>query len=90
MPLSVHLYSSSFCGACTQTRSVLEQVQPFVRDRVDFSESNVASSPDDAERANIVATPTVVVRDESGMELARASGVPTADQVLGLLARHLA
>lgn len=89
MPLSVHLYSSSFCGACTQTRSVLDQVQPFVSDRVDFSESNVASSPDDAERANIVATPTVVVRDESGTELARASGVPTADQVLGLLARHL-
>jgi protein-disulfide isomerase len=49
----------------------------------------VASSPDDAERASIVATPTVVVRDESGTELARASGVPTADQVLTLLARHL-
>ncbi|MDN4642092.1 thioredoxin domain-containing protein [Agreia sp. PsM10] len=89
MALSVHLYSSSFCGACTQTRSVLDQVQPFVRDRVDFSESNVASSPDDAERASIIATPTVVVRDESGAELARASGVPTADQVLTLLARHL-
>ncbi|SMQ71471.1 thioredoxin domain-containing protein [Agreia sp. VKM Ac-1783] len=89
MPLSVHLYSSSFCGACTQTRDVLERVKPFVRDRVDFSESNVASSPDDAERASIIATPTVVVRDESGTELARASGVPTADQVLTLLARHL-
>jgi thiol-disulfide isomerase/thioredoxin len=89
MALSVHLYSSSFCGACTQTRSVLDQVQPLVRDRVDFSESNVASSPDDAERASIIATPTVVVRDESGAELARASGVPTADQVLTLLARHL-
>jgi thiol-disulfide isomerase/thioredoxin len=89
MPLSVHLYSSSFCGACTQTRRVLDQVQPFVRDRVEFGESNVASSPDDAERAGIVATPTVVVRDRFGTELARASGVPTADQVLGLLARHL-
>jgi thiol-disulfide isomerase/thioredoxin len=89
MPLSVHLYSSSFCGACTQTRSILEQVQPLVGERVEFSESNVASSPDDAERASIVATPTVVVRDESGTELARASGVPTADQVLTLLARHL-
>ncbi|WP_374946391.1 thioredoxin family protein [Agreia sp.] len=89
MPLSVQLYTSSFCGACTQTRRVLERVQPFVRDRVEFSESNVAASPDDAERAGIVATPTVVVRDESGTELARASGVPTVDQVLALLARHL-
>jgi thiol-disulfide isomerase/thioredoxin len=89
MSLSVHLYSSSFCGACTQTRRVLDQVKPFVRDRVDFGESNVASSPEDAELAGIVATPTVVVRDDFGTELARASGVPTADQVLGLIARHL-
>jgi thiol-disulfide isomerase/thioredoxin len=89
MPLSVHLYTSSFCGACTQTRRVLDRVQPLLRERVAFSESNVASSPDDAERAGIVATPTVVVRDESGTELARASGVPTVDQLLGLLARHL-
>jgi thioredoxin-like negative regulator of GroEL len=89
MALTVHLYSSSFCGACTQARQVLSSVEPLLGDRVAWSESNVASSPDQAERDGIVSTPTVVLRD-GDRELARASGVPTADQVIGLLARHLA
>jgi thioredoxin-like negative regulator of GroEL len=89
MALTVHLYSSSFCGACTRVRQVLSSVEALLGDRVAWSESNVASSPDQAERDGIVSTPTVVLRD-GDRELARASGVPTADQVIGLLARHLA
>lgn len=83
------LYSSSFCGACARTRSVLEDVTTLVPDRAVLREVNVAAAPDESERRAIVATPTTVLTLPDGTELARAAGVPTAPQVLTLLARHL-
>jgi thioredoxin-like negative regulator of GroEL len=87
--LEVTLFSSSFCGACTQTKHVLDEVLPLLGGRVGLSEINVASDPDAAESFEIIATPTVVLTDANGVELARASGVPSANQVLATLARHL-
>lgn len=83
------LYSSSFCAACARTRSVLEDVATLVPDRAVLREVNVAAAPDESERREITATPTTVLTSADGTELARASGVPTAPQVLTLLARHL-
>jgi thiol-disulfide isomerase/thioredoxin len=88
-PLVLTLYSSSFCGACARTRSVLEDVAGLVPDRAVLREVNVAVAPDESEQRAIVATPTTVLSRADGTELARASGVPTAPQVLTLLARHL-
>lgn len=87
--LVLTLYSSSFCGACARTRRVLEDVAGLVPDRTALREVNVAAAPDESERRSIVATPTTVLTRADGTELARASGVPTAPQVLTLLARHL-
>jgi thiol-disulfide isomerase/thioredoxin len=88
-PLVLTLYSSSFCGACARTRAVLGDAAGLVGDRVVLREVNVAADPDESERRGIVATPTTVLTSEAGEELARAAGVPTAPQVLTLLARHL-
>jgi thioredoxin-like negative regulator of GroEL len=88
-PLVLTLYSSSFCGACARTRSVLEDVTTLVPGRTVLREVNVAAAPDESERREIVATPTTVLTRADGTELARAAGVPTAPQVLTLLARHL-
>ena len=83
------LYSSSFCGACARARSVLEDVATLVPDRAVLREVNVAAAPEESERRGIVATPTTVLTRADGTELARAAGVPTAPQVLTLLARNL-
>jgi thioredoxin-like negative regulator of GroEL len=88
-PLVLTLYSSSFCGACAQTRRTLADAAGLLDDRVRLREVNVAVEPDESERLAIVATPTTVLSTADGTELARAAGVPTANQVLGLIARHL-
>lgn len=82
------LYSSSFCGACQQTRRVLDEVARLVP-VASVVEHNVASEPDLAEEHGIDATPTVIVHDSTGAETFRASGVPTIDQVLTAAARAL-
>lgn len=88
MPLVLTLYSSSFCGACAQTRRSLEDATRLLGDRVVLREVNVALDPEESERLDIRATPTTVLSGTNG-ELERAAGVPSTPQVLSLIARHL-
>jgi thiol-disulfide isomerase/thioredoxin len=88
-PLVLTLYSSSFCGACAQTRRSLEDAVALLGDRVTLREVNVAAGPEESERLAIAATPTTVLADAQGTELARAAGVPTPHQVLALVAKNL-
>ena len=89
MPVVLTLYSSSFCGACAQTRRSLEDAAGLLGDRVRLREVNVAEDPEESERVDIIATPTTVLSAPDGTELARAAGVPTTPQVLQMLAAHL-
>ncbi|MCU1479664.1 MAG: thioredoxin [Subtercola sp.] len=86
--MRVQLYSSSFCGACTSTRAVLDHAAALVNG-VSVSEVNVAVHPDAAERADITATPTVIIENDAGEQVFRAEGVPTINQVLTGLALAL-
>jgi len=88
-PLVLTLYSSSFCAACARTRTTLERTTALVGGRVALREVNVATEPEECERHDVAATPTTVLRTADGRELARAAGVPSPDQVLTLLAKHL-
>lgn len=85
---SFELFSTSFCGACRRTRAVLDRVAALVP-AVTITEHDVARVPDLAEARGIEATPTVIVRDATGAEVLRASGVPTVDQLLVAAARAL-
>ncbi len=85
MNVIVDLYSSSFCGACTATRAVLDDAARLVPAAA-IVERNVALHPDEAEAEGIRSTPTVIVRREDGTEVFRAEGVPTIDRVLTALA----
>ena len=82
----VDLYSSSFCAACSATRSVLEEAARLVP-TAEIVERNIAIAPDAAEADGILSTPTVIVRDSGGAEVFRAEGVPTLPQVLTALAK---
>lgn len=92
--LTVTLYSSSFCGACTSTRHTLDLVASVLDrspmgGRVGIREINVADKPEETEQRGITATPTVVMTTGDGTEVMRASGVPTSEQVLAAIARNL-
>ncbi len=52
-----------------------------------IAELDVARDADEAERAGIRSTPTVVVVGDDGVEVFRAEGVPTVNQVLVALAK---
>ncbi|MGH3690360.1 MAG: thioredoxin family protein [Microbacterium sp.] len=79
--MELTLVSSSFCGACARTRTVLAEAARFLPDAT-VTEIDVAQDPDAAERLDIRFTPTVIVRDSAGKEVFRATGVPTIPQVL--------
>lgn len=79
--MELTLVSSSFCGACSRTRSVLADALRFLPDAT-ITEIDVAREPDAAEALDIRFTPTVIIRDGAGAEVFRAEGVPTVPQVL--------
>jgi len=87
--LTITLYSSSFCGACSATRHTLSRAAELLGDRIVLREVNVADDAARAEEAQISSTPTVVMHSPEGAEVMRATGAPTLNQVLTAVAGTL-
>lgn len=88
---SVHfeLFSTSFCGACRQTRLVLDRVLSLIPGST-LAEHDLAFEPDLAKERGIEHSPTTIIRDDEGRELFRAVGVPTVPHVLVAAERAIA
>lgn len=86
--MELTLVTSSFCGACARTRSVLTDAVRFLPDAT-ITEIDVARDPERAEELDIRFTPTVIIRDDAGAVVFRAEGVPTVPQVLTAAVRAL-
>ena len=82
------LYTSSFCEPCAQARSVLAEVGRLVP-QASVIERDVAFENVKAADDGIRLTPTVIVLDDAGTEVFRATGVPTLNQVLTAAAQAL-
>ncbi|WP_010203150.1 thioredoxin family protein [Salinibacterium sp. PAMC 21357] len=83
---TVLFFSSAFCDPCATARDTLDQVSKLVT-QVDYAELDVARHSDEAERAGIVSTPTIVIVAANGDEVFRAQGAPTVNQMLVALAK---
>lgn len=79
-------FASAFCDPCIHTRAVLAEVARIVP-AVTIAELDVARDEAEAKRAGILSTPTIVVLGEDNVEVFRAEGVPTVNQVLTALAK---
>ncbi len=79
-------FASAFCDPCIHTRAVLAQVERLVP-AATIVELDVARDEEEAKRAGILSTPTVVVLGGDDVEVFRAEGVPTINQVLTALAQ---
>jgi thiol-disulfide isomerase/thioredoxin len=77
-------FSSAFCAPCRATRRVLSDVAGVVPGVV-HHEIDAEHELELVRRVGIVRTPTTVVLDGRGVEVARAAGAPTRDQVLAQL-----
>jgi hypothetical protein len=71
-----------------QTRAVLNEV-PALVPTLTITELDIVHDRDEAERAHIRTTPTVVILDAANKEVFRAEGVPTLNQVLVAVAKAL-
>ena len=78
-------FSSAFCSPCKATAAI---IQNLVKDMDDVvyvqiqSEQNIPL----IEKFDIKSTPTVIFFNGMGMEVGRAIGTPTTDQVLASIA----
>jgi len=77
-------FSSAFCAPCRATRRTLEEVGSVVPG-VAHVEVDAESHLDLVRRLGILRTPTTLVLDPAGREVARAAGAPTKHQVLSAL-----
>lgn len=78
-------FSSAFCTPCRATRLLLESVvlnMPDVRHLDIDAEAHL----DLVRRLNIHSTPTTLILDSRGVEVGRAIGAPSREQVLNSLA----
>ncbi|MDT9591494.1 thioredoxin family protein [Nocardioides zeae] len=79
-------FSSAFCAPCRATRRVLGEVAEVVPG-VAHVEVDAEHHLDLVRRLKVVRTPTTLVLDAAGREVARAAGAPTKQQVLAGLER---
>lgn len=77
-------FSSAFCAPCRATRRILAEVAELVPG-VAHVEVDAESQLELVRRLDILRTPTTVVLDARGVEVTRAAGAPTKEQVLAAL-----
>ena len=81
-------FSSTFCAPCRAARRVLSRAAATLPGVV-HRELDVADHPELADRAGITGTPTTLILDSDGREVARAEGAPSLPRVLATLDRVL-
>jgi thiol-disulfide isomerase/thioredoxin len=77
-------FSTAFCAPCRPTRQILAQVADMV-DGVSHVEVDAAARLDLVRRLRISSTPTVLVLDQRGAIVKRASGLPRKADVIAAL-----
>jgi thiol-disulfide isomerase/thioredoxin len=77
-------FSSAFCAPCRATRRVLAEVAQAVPGVV-HHEIDAEHHLDLVRHLKVLRTPTTLVLDDRGVEVARASGAPTKAQVVAQL-----
>ncbi|KFF58648.1 thioredoxin [Cryobacterium sp. MLB-32] len=82
------LFSAAFCEPCAQTRAVLAEAHRLIPSAT-VIELDVAAHGDEAEASQIRNTPTVILSTDDGVEVFRAAGVPSLNQVLAAATKAL-
>ena len=78
-------FSSAFCAPCRTTRRILADVADAVPG-VTHVEVDAEHHLEAVRRLDVLRTPTTLVLDANGIEIARATGAPRKEQVLAALA----
>ncbi|GAB3454243.1 thioredoxin family protein [Kineococcus endophyticus] len=84
----VELWTSAFCAPCRSARRVVQRAADLVPD-LRTVEVDVADDVERTAAEGIAGTPTVVLRDDDGREVFRATGAPTLPHLLAAVAGAL-
>jgi thiol-disulfide isomerase/thioredoxin len=84
-PVTMLQFSSAFCAPCRATRRVLADLADSL-DGVRHVEVDAESHLDAVRALEVWRTPTVLVVDETGRVVRRATGAPTKAQVIAAIA----
>jgi thiol-disulfide isomerase/thioredoxin len=79
-------FSSAFCAPCRATRRVLQDVASSMPG-VTHLEVDAEHHLDVVRRLGILRTPTTLVLSDQGLEVTRATGAPSKQQVLAALGK---
>lgn len=79
-------FSSAFCAPCRATRRILDDVASATPGVVHI-EVDAEHHLDVVRRLGILRTPTTIVLNDDGVEVTRAMGAPTKQQVLSALVK---
>ena len=79
-------FSSAFCAPCRATRRILGDVASSTPG-VEHIEVDAEHHLDVVRRLGILRTPTTIVLTEHGVEVTRATGAPTKQQVLAAISQ---
>jgi thiol-disulfide isomerase/thioredoxin len=79
-------FSSAFCAPCRATRRVLEDVASSMPGVVHL-EVDAEHHLEVVRRLGILRTPTTLVLSDQGLEVTRATGAPSKQQVLAALGK---
>lgn len=77
-------FSSAFCAPCRATRRVLSDIAGVVPG-VAHVELDAEEHLELVRKLGVLRTPTTLILDGTGREVARAAGAPRKEQVLGAL-----
>ena len=83
--LTLLQFSSAFCSPCKATAAIITNLTKELSD-VAYIQIKSEERLDLIEKFKIQSTPTVVLFDKSGLEVGRAVGTPTKEQVLASIA----
>ena len=79
-------FSSAFCTPCRATKQILSQIAAE-RPDISYVEIDAESNLDLVRRIHIHSTPTTVILNKRGVEIARAVGAPKKSEVIASLAQ---
>lgn len=85
LPCVVVLGSGECCDDCLKMRTMLEEMRPRLEGLADVVVVDTDLYPQEAQRWRLRLTPTEIVVDAEGTEIARLEGAMPQEQVIGAL-----
>jgi thiol-disulfide isomerase/thioredoxin len=77
-------FSTQFCSTCPATKKILNQIASDDL-TIEFIEIDAEQNIELAKKLSILSTPTILITDHSGEELARITGKPSKKVIEGYL-----